>query len=483
MPKQTYKIEFFHGGLNTNADPRDMDKIESLNLTGCKISNIGRLSTLGQFDRDASTSHTLQILPNRGLFTMDADRKVTNNAESNETLIIAYDDGGNSFDIKDSGGWNNAEISLDTSHPVFYNADGILRIGDGSFSNEGQWYGYIAGAKFDGLLSDSGDVNDWASAGQSIVAPTSGVCLISDPEIGSDGDTVNSSNSEYDGNIADGSGNREPLVHSAINLRVGIQHTNVFETGKTAWERNSGSPGQCTIDTPAETEIYPLFGNEVLKIEGTDNQISSFIRMLDSDSGTDLSFKIGIEECLAFGLNITTAELSKLEFISLTLTGNVSGNIKWKFYGEELIANAWNVCVCNADNITSQSDQLDMTHTFTGLQIDMEQKYGSAYGTANGDNAAADLYLCTPIVALNPRLEGYQSGEYEFHYTWLYDDSKQESKPFQFGEILNNTNEPNKVNIVGGSVLFNFDTYILPCSAPVSCTIDVSEHRIDKSSH
>ena len=157
MPKQTYKIKQFHGGINTGSDPRDIKDNECVTIENLSITNIGRITTLGQFDRDAE-SNILELLPNRGLYSMDSDRKVSDNSESNETLIIAYDDGANAFDILDSVGWVGSEISLDTSHPVFYNADGILRIGDGSFSNEGQWYGYIAGAKFDGLLSDSGDV-------------------------------------------------------------------------------------------------------------------------------------------------------------------------------------------------------------------------------------------------------------------------------------------------------------------------------------
>ena len=148
MPKRTYKIQGFHGGMNTNADSRDVTDIESPSLQDVKISNIGTIKTLGSV-ADTSTSNTLQILPNRGLFSMDADRKVSDNGLRDETLIIVYDDGGNSFDVKDSNAWATAEISLNTSHPVFYSSDGILRVGDGALSQNGQWYGYISGAKFD----------------------------------------------------------------------------------------------------------------------------------------------------------------------------------------------------------------------------------------------------------------------------------------------------------------------------------------------
>ena len=39
MPKRTYKIQGFHGGMNTNADSRDVTDIESPSLQDVNISN------------------------------------------------------------------------------------------------------------------------------------------------------------------------------------------------------------------------------------------------------------------------------------------------------------------------------------------------------------------------------------------------------------------------------------------------------------
>ena len=47
MPKKTYKIKGFHGGINSNTDPRDISDIESPSLVDVKIDNVGRLKTLG----------------------------------------------------------------------------------------------------------------------------------------------------------------------------------------------------------------------------------------------------------------------------------------------------------------------------------------------------------------------------------------------------------------------------------------------------
>ena len=50
MPKQTFKIEGFHGGLNSNSDPRDIRDNESPSLKDVGIDSVGKIKTLGSFD-------------------------------------------------------------------------------------------------------------------------------------------------------------------------------------------------------------------------------------------------------------------------------------------------------------------------------------------------------------------------------------------------------------------------------------------------
>lgn len=459
MPKQTYKIEGFHGGLNTNADPRDISEIQSPDIKDVKIKNIGKIELLGGVST-ASTSNSISLLNNKGLFVMDADNKISDNSSSNESLIFVYDDGGNSFDVKDSGAWNTAEISLDTSNPVFYSSDGVLRIGDGDLLVSGAWYGYINRTLFKSLNSASGLINNFISENQSIQKPSSGKCLISDPEVGSDGDTINSSNSEYDGNIADGSGTREPIVHSSVNLRVGIQHNEVFENDVTAWSRNSASPLNCSLSEPAESTIYPVLGNNVILATGNSNSISHSLYLNHSDSGTELITELGEDESFIFCVYISSSELEELDFISLNAHDNSSGNALWKFYSPDLISNSWNILVANRFNF-STSD-LDFEESIKSFSLTATQKWGGSYGTGNSSTDAPDVYWSTPIKAKNPGLDGFPSGEYEFHYTYLYDEEKQESLPFKFDDVDSGAFEFNKINIVGGSILFNFDIYILP---------------------
>jgi hypothetical protein len=461
MPKQTLNIEGFHGGLNTNADPRDIGDNQSPDLLDVAIDSLGKLKVLGT-SSTTTTSNTLQILPNRGLFILDADRKVSDNAESNESLIIAYDNGGNSFDINDSGGWSTNEITLNTNHPVFYSADGILRVGDGGLTqNDGRWYGYISDRKFNGLLADSGNINDWIDSTQNIKSPTNGKCLISDPQVGSDGDTINSSNSEYDGNIADGSGDREVVEASSVNLRVGFQHNEVFQNTQTDWERGSDSPFQGTLSEPAESVIYPVLGNNVLLMQGSATSTFHRLKLDNTDSGTELEFQITDDSSLAFGVNISTVELNKLSYILLSIYSSTIGtgsDIQWRFNKDDLIEFSTNILVCSKTNVHLIANNADFNETYDKITIFAYQEDG------NSSNDAPDIYYHMPIKVKNPQLQGFQPGLYNFHYTYLYDESKQESLPFKFASIQGTSSfyDFNKLNIVGAPILFNFDAYVVP---------------------
>ena len=90
MPKKTYKIEGFHGGINSDADPRDIQEIESSVLVDINIDSIGKIKTLGRVVIDDSDTNNLVILPNRGLFIMNSDRQLDGTV-LNETFIIVYD--------------------------------------------------------------------------------------------------------------------------------------------------------------------------------------------------------------------------------------------------------------------------------------------------------------------------------------------------------------------------------------------------------
>ena len=47
MPKQIYKIEGFHGGVNSSSDPRDIPDNELAACIDLKVDELGKLRTLG----------------------------------------------------------------------------------------------------------------------------------------------------------------------------------------------------------------------------------------------------------------------------------------------------------------------------------------------------------------------------------------------------------------------------------------------------
>ena len=445
MPKKTYKIEAFHGGINLDADPRDIQEIESSALVDINIDSIGRIKTLGSISINDTKTNDLEILPNRGLFIMNSDRKLDGTI-ANETFIIVYDSPNNNFDIKQvvTNEWSINQISgFDSDLPVFYVGDGNLRIGDGEFDNviKNKWFGYIEDQRFDGLLADSGAIG-WTEANQAIESPFVGNCLISTPFSGSDTDGVNSSSSEYIGNVADASGNDVADV-SSVNLRVGVQY-NSYRGGNAAYY-NSISQGNKTDTLPdgSAMNIYPLFGDFNIYIEGTSG--TNAIQLTETSSIT-----LTEEKNIIFGIWIPEAKYVNFENIQFVVneTG-VSPNtsLTWEFSKEEFKTNCWNIVSCNLTNII-EGDA-------SGVGLDSWTLKINRTGTD------CDVYFSGIVIADNPSLQGFQPGLYTFYHTYLYDDEKQESLPFLFTDVETDVNV-NKLNIVGNSLLFNFDAYINP---------------------
>ena len=61
MPKQTLNIEGFHGGLNTNADPRDIQDNQSPDSIDVAVDSLGRIKTLGSANQDDANTNNLLI--------------------------------------------------------------------------------------------------------------------------------------------------------------------------------------------------------------------------------------------------------------------------------------------------------------------------------------------------------------------------------------------------------------------------------------
>ena len=455
MPKQSLVINNFHGGLNNNADPRDIRDDQASDIKDFKISKLGQLTLLGKF-ASAGYGNNTESLVNRGLFVVGSDRKVTfPHAESEETLVFAYDVLDNKIDIKDSGGWNQNEINLNTTHPVFYSSDGVVRIGDGTFTNQGRWFGYKESSLFSSSAQADISLSGWIETSQSILSPTEGICLVSTPHIGSDTNGVNSPNAEYIGDRVDGSGSPfDVAVDEAINLRVGLQFA-VDRSGPASGHILQSGVASCT-DSGL---VYSLFDGNNVKVVGNASTVE-----IRKNTGLTLTE----DKNILFGFFQRQSEYDKLESVKFTYTENASTDtLSWEFPRELIKPECWNVLSMSMTNITEGDAD--------GVGLDT-WKF-EVFGTAS-----LEYFFNGIVIANNPTLQGYPEGMYTFHHSYLYDESKQESIPFQFADTDTSYNY-NKINIVGNSVLFNFDIYCCPYIYNVPDRIDASDHQIDDTNH
>ena len=471
MAKLTYKIGSFHGGLNNNADPRDVKDDQSPDLSNVNIDRLGMLR-LGPGLTSTNDSNTLQVLPNRGLFSMSSDKQL-DGGDANETLLVAYDAANNNFDIKDSEGWDTGgsvspQISLTTTHPVYYVADGNLRIADGSFTNDSKWFGYISDEKFDGLNGDSAAIG-WYASNSKIDSPTTGRCFISNPYKGSDGNTVNSSEGEYDGTVADGSstGTDVALIES-LNLRVGVQMNELL--ADAASEISSGvATGVSKVSLSDSTTYYPILGNS----EGENNYYA------DSAANAkvaywylgSLSFNINETQSLLIPFIILTNEVgsvdeyAKLKQIRIKLgNSDMSNYVEWRFGVKKILPDKLNYLVLSMSNLRTVGGSGSIDDTFTNIQFEVHQL------SSESGNASPTFHFSGPALIPAGNVSSFQPGLYNFHYTWLYDDSKQESLPFKLTSV--GTKGFNEVHIVGAPMLFNFDVYMSAWNADPSYTLN-----------
>ena len=75
MPKQIVKMEQFHGGLNSNSDPRDIAPNELSEATDIMVDDLGKIRTMGGTAAHAADSNpTVTIEPGYGLFQFSHDR-------------------------------------------------------------------------------------------------------------------------------------------------------------------------------------------------------------------------------------------------------------------------------------------------------------------------------------------------------------------------------------------------------------------------
>ncbi len=190
MPKQILEINPFHGGLNNNADPRDIKVEELSQAQDIMVDEIGKVRTMGSHVAHDAGTNSVDINPGYGLFHFSQDRLKGETAGTaaaetgDDYLVMADTDSAADLDIysRVEDSWGTSKIDLGSASgmkPCFYAVDGALRVSDGEFTNanDNKWYGYIKRTHFNGLTPDgTADAYDgWYSKNQEIAAPTKGL--------------------------------------------------------------------------------------------------------------------------------------------------------------------------------------------------------------------------------------------------------------------------------------------------------------------
>ena len=191
MPKQVYKIDQFHGGLNTHSNPRDIDDNQFSDCEDIMVDEIGRVTRMGGASEHDSEStsvggHACAILAGYGLYAWNHDRvdghtssAGTNDAETGENYLALSDADttGKVHIYANSDDTWGTPISTGTAgsrKDVFYSIDGALRVCDSAFTNanNSKWYGYVD-REFMYNSGSTVSVDQWVDKSQYISRPSS----------------------------------------------------------------------------------------------------------------------------------------------------------------------------------------------------------------------------------------------------------------------------------------------------------------------
>ncbi len=142
MPKVSVPINRFEGGLNNRDAARDIGANFLAEAVNVDVSSVGRVRTLGEF-KNLSTSITSNVdnhQPGYGLFKINVDGPPEASGTTTTGEHLVYVNGDAEVYVGPTSNalaaWHSADLgSVSTCKPVFYYADGGLRIADSVLGN------------------------------------------------------------------------------------------------------------------------------------------------------------------------------------------------------------------------------------------------------------------------------------------------------------------------------------------------------------
>ena len=177
MPKQALKLINFHGGLNNNSDPRDINDNEFAELIDVAVNKLGRIVMLGgnaahgEAPANSASGFTGNVYDAYGFFVFSSDfdeaeiHGVSANSAATNYFVIADNDDNNIYmysttsdawdDNESSAGAGVIDVRKDTGvsqniEAQYIYAAGALRVFSAKVhtNNKSMWYGNIYRRRF-----------------------------------------------------------------------------------------------------------------------------------------------------------------------------------------------------------------------------------------------------------------------------------------------------------------------------------------------
>lgn len=168
MAKRTYKILRFDGGINNDADPRDIGDNQFADLQNVAVDEMGKIIVLGDANTSYKTLSGAISAEGRGLISVSTDYAgLLSSGASTDKIYYLVENGTSIQGISSDGSETGTALtSTGITDPTYYYVDGGLRIGEGSHgsSSTPKLRSYIKGATYGNNVNSSGTSKTTADA-------------------------------------------------------------------------------------------------------------------------------------------------------------------------------------------------------------------------------------------------------------------------------------------------------------------------------
>jgi len=399
-------------------------------------------------------------------------------------LAMADTDAAANIDIysRVTNTWGTSKIDLGSTtgmKPTFYAVDGALRVSDGNFNNTNKWYGYIDRKYFGG---DADEVHDaWKAENQLLSAPTDGYIRKHNGAAiwGTSSDKpLDSGSSTGDGFLRmsmSGSGTSTITTWMELTNWNDGELTGYWYTKYGSWdtvnyselldsameEGHTGADYFATTFTDANRDSGTDDADIVVSLSnpsapsGYDAAVTKMMSLAKHKSETYSRFAVELDDAINlidksifFNIYISKHMSAIIDYITVyagTSIGDwdttTSSNewIRWKIGGTELtntVSDWQEVEIFTGDTPYETRGNAylgSINHFAISIHtLDDADKFGYT-GASDADSSAGDCLIYRPRYGDPTEATGW-NGKYNFYYSYLYDDVKQESPLIEFND-------------------------------------------------